>query len=76
MKAADATILLVEDVASMRTIIRTILRAAGVQRVLQAGDGAEALTLLRERSVESHYASGPRKFRRSTLSSVIGSSRG
>ena len=47
------TILVVDDSAMMRKVILRTLKMASMdfERVLEAGDGAEALTLLRENSV-------------------------
>jgi two-component system chemotaxis response regulator CheY len=48
------TILVVDDSAMMRKIVLRTLKTAGVEfdTVLEAGDGSEALTLLRANKVE------------------------
>lgn len=53
-KPSDLCVLVVEDQMAMRKIIKTVLQHMGVRMVLEAGDGLEALKLLRERN-----ASGP-----------------
>lgn len=45
-------ILLVEDVASMRKVVASMLGKVGFTDVLQAGDGQEALEILRMRQVD------------------------
>jgi two-component system, chemotaxis family, chemotaxis protein CheY len=47
------TVLVVDDSAMMRKVVLRTLKMAGVEfdNVLEAGDGQEALTLLRESSV-------------------------
>ena len=48
------TILVVDDSAMMRKVVLRTLKMAGVEfeQVLEAGDGSEALNLLRENLVE------------------------
>lgn len=41
-------ILLVEDNAHMRTIVNTILKGAGVRKIRETKDGAEALDVMRQ----------------------------
>ncbi len=45
-------ILLVDDNHHMRHLLNEILRAIGVQHVFEASDGAEALTIMRERAID------------------------
>jgi len=45
-------ILLVDDSQHMRTMITEILRAVGVRHILQANDGSEALTVMRQQTVD------------------------
>ena len=45
-------ILLVDDNAHMRQLLAAVLRSVGVREVFEAGDGAEALQLLREQHVD------------------------
>jgi CheY-like chemotaxis protein len=45
-------ILLVDDNHHMRVLLSEILRAIGVKHVLEAGDGAEALQLMRSQPVD------------------------
>ena len=42
--------MVVEDQAGMRKIIKTVLNSIGVKNVIEAVDGADALTILRERN--------------------------
>jgi two-component system chemotaxis response regulator CheY len=46
------TILLVDDDPTMRAVVRSALRAAGCNQVLQAGDGEQALALVRDSAVD------------------------
>lgn len=46
------TVLVVDDNANMRGILSAILKAAGVRRILEAGDGVEGLKLFAEREVD------------------------
>jgi two-component system chemotaxis response regulator CheY len=41
------SVIIVDDVRAMRTILRSMLRDLGIQNVAEAGDGAEALEILR-----------------------------
>jgi len=53
MSALEALqILLVEDNQHMRSIVTTVLKGAGVTRVREVGDGAEALRTLRQWSAD------------------------
>jgi two-component system, chemotaxis family, chemotaxis protein CheY len=47
------TILTVDDNSHMRTLLRTILMGLGIRRVLEAGDAADALELLRSTVVDA-----------------------
>jgi CheY-like chemotaxis protein len=40
------SVIIVDDVRAMRTILRSMLRNLGIQNVAEAGDGAEALKVL------------------------------
>lgn len=44
-------VLVVEDHMAMRKIVKTVLQAMGIKTVYEAADGAEAMTLLKSRSV-------------------------
>ncbi|MDP4594221.1 MAG: response regulator [Beijerinckiaceae bacterium] len=46
------TILVVDDVTSMRQVIRTCLKQIGYQNVDEACDGAEALAMAKEKSYQ------------------------
>ncbi len=43
------SVLIIEDVRAMRTILKALLRQYGIQDFLEASDGAEALKILRSR---------------------------
>ena len=45
-------ILIVDDNPHMRTLISEILRAIGVRHVFEAGDGAEALQIMRANPID------------------------
>ena len=47
-KTTRRTVLIVDDEASVRAYLKTVLQREGIQ-VLEAGDGLDALTLLRRR---------------------------
>ncbi|MGE0829520.1 MAG: response regulator [Hyphomonadaceae bacterium] len=49
---AALDLLIVDDNAHMRQLIKTVLRAAGVHRIREAGDGKEALELLAVRPAD------------------------
>jgi two-component system, chemotaxis family, chemotaxis protein CheY len=49
----DKTILVVDDSQHMRTIVCQILKALPVRRVIEAGDGIEALERLRHDEVDA-----------------------
>lgn len=46
-------ILLVEDIAAMRLLIRQMLRKLGIEQVFEASDGSSALHILREQPVDA-----------------------
>jgi len=46
------TILLVDDNQHMRILLTEILRAIGVRKILEAADGSEAMTALRQNMVD------------------------
>lgn len=46
------TVMVVEDNANMRNVLRTVLQLIGVGSIVTAGDGREALELLRTRAVD------------------------
>lgn len=46
------TVMVVEDNANMRNVLRTVLQLIGVGSILTASDGREALELLRTRAVD------------------------
>lgn len=48
----ETKILVVDDSASARQTLRKILVGIGVEQIIEAADGAEALDLLRERAVQ------------------------
>ena len=50
MTLAELDVLIVDDHEAMRTLISRVLVRAGVERVRQAANGAEALERLRERA--------------------------
>lgn len=49
---AHLTVLVVEDVRATRVIVRAILRSFGIEQVVEAADGQEALTVLGQRHVD------------------------
>ncbi len=49
---ADLRVMVVEDNANMRSIVIALLRGLGVNQVTECGDGAQALTMLREQKVD------------------------
>lgn len=51
-KLAGLSVLIVEDVRAMRMILRTILRNFGIEDVIEASDGAEALEILSSRQID------------------------
>jgi two-component system, chemotaxis family, chemotaxis protein CheY len=44
---SDLSVLIVDDVRAMRAILKALLRTYGIQDFMEAGDGAEALNILR-----------------------------
>ena len=48
----DLTVLVVDDFATMRRIIRNILRDLGFQRILEAEDGTAAVDILQTQKVD------------------------
>jgi CheY-like chemotaxis protein len=46
------TVLVIDDNAPMRQIIAAILKSLGVRKILEAGDGIEALKVVTERGVD------------------------
>jgi two-component system chemotaxis response regulator CheY len=46
MDLRDVSVLLVDDNANMRKVIGEILKAAGVRKIREAGDGLDALKIL------------------------------
>ena len=47
------TVIIVEDIAPMRTIIRTVLKAIGISEIIDAPNGVEALKILEQRHKQS-----------------------
>lgn len=52
MRLDGLRILLVDDNQHMRVLITEILRAVGVQHIIDAGDGAEGLQLMRAHNID------------------------
>jgi two-component system chemotaxis response regulator CheY len=50
-KLAGLSVLIIEDVRAVRLIFRTILRSFGIDDIVEASDGAEALQILKIRQV-------------------------
>ncbi len=48
----DLKVLVVDDMRSMRAIVKGVLRDMGFEQILEAGDGQEALSVLRGKSVD------------------------
>lgn len=48
----DMKILVVDDFATMRRIIRTTLKQLGLQNIIEAADGTEALEILRTGNID------------------------
>jgi two-component system chemotaxis response regulator CheY len=46
----EIVVLVVEDKMAMRKIIKSVLQQVGVKSILEAGDGLEALDMLRKRN--------------------------
>jgi two-component system, chemotaxis family, chemotaxis protein CheY len=51
-KLANITVLLADDVRSMRAIVRSVLRMAGITKVLEVDNGEQALRILEQRRVD------------------------
>lgn len=49
---AAIQILLVDDNPHMRTIASAVLKSAGIKKVVEASDGAQALEMLREHAID------------------------
>ena len=49
---AAVQILLIDDNPHMLTIASAVLRSAGIRKVLEAGDGATGLQMLREHPID------------------------
>lgn len=47
------TVIIVEDIAPMRTIIRTVLKAIGISEIIDAPNGVEAFKILEQRHKQS-----------------------
>ena len=52
MRLDALKILLVDDNHHMRQLLNEVLRAIGVKHVFEAGDGAEALTIMRAEAID------------------------
>jgi len=48
----NLNVLLVDDIKSMRSMIRGILFAVGIHKVHDAGDGFEALSVLKQQEID------------------------
>jgi len=48
----DLKVLVVDDMRSMRAIVKGVLKDMGVEQLMEAGDGLEALSVLRDKSVD------------------------
>ena len=48
-----STVIIVEDIAPMRTIIRTVLKAIGISEIIDAPNGVEALKIVEQRHKQS-----------------------
>lgn len=51
-KLSALSVLLVDDIRAMRTILRTTLREFGIQQIVEATDGKAAIEILRKQSVD------------------------
>ena len=49
---AAIQVLLVDDNPHMRTIATAVLKSAGIRKVIEASDGAQALEMLREHAID------------------------
>lgn len=52
MDLRDVSVLLVDDNANMRKVVSEILKAAGVRRVREAGDGLDALKIFQSQEID------------------------
>ena len=52
MSYADIRVLVVDDMSSMRTILKALLKNMGIEKVFEAADGLMALEILRSREVD------------------------
>jgi len=52
MKYSDIRVLVVDDMHAMRTILKALLRNMGIDKVVEASDGAMALEILRETKID------------------------
>lgn len=52
MDLRDVAILLVDDNANMRKVVSQILKAAGVRKIREAGDGLEALKIFQSQEID------------------------
>jgi len=48
------TVIIVEDIAPMRTIIRTVLKSMKIEDIIEASNGADALRILQKLFNEKH----------------------
>jgi two-component system chemotaxis response regulator CheY len=48
----DLTVLIVDDMRSMRSIVKRVLRDMGFTKMHEAGDGSEALSILRSKEID------------------------
>jgi two-component system, chemotaxis family, chemotaxis protein CheY len=52
MDLRDVSVLLVDDNANMRRVVAEILKAAGVRRIREAGDGLDALKIFQAQEID------------------------
>lgn len=52
MDLRDVSVLLVDDNANMRKVVAAILKAAGVRRIREAGDGLDALKAFQAQEID------------------------
>lgn len=52
MDLRDVSVLLVDDNANMRKLVAEILKAAGVRRIREAGDGLDALKIFQTQEID------------------------
>lgn len=48
----DLSVLIVDDMRSMRSIVKRVLQEMGFRDLKEAGDGSEALTILRSKKID------------------------